>query len=348
MDLSDTSGDREVWAVWEAARWLLPPGLSPAFAQGMTGEVWRTRTEPPTFTDLTHLLLPGLAALGIYAEIRPLPEEDAAARRALRERLRYDIPVPALAFDGDVTLRAFPQNLERLLAGHDARTPQEEPPDPRLSRQGVVTAVETAAERRIVWYDAADRETQTPVEAFRADFALLLRLRRVQRHGTRSARNRAALMRGLAFTAARPERLPTLSETDAPVRAQAAAFLSEVVGKRRDPVAVRLRRAATHFEQARTPAEWQAGLLSLREALLLDLHLPAVVQTALLSPAETPLSDIERRELIYLARAGTRDIRILAARRLGSERHHQDACNTLHQLRYDADPWVRASAHASL
>ena len=54
------------------------------------------------------------------------------------------------------------------------------------------------------------------------------------------------------------------------------------------------------------------------------------------------LSDAERRDLIYLARAGTRDLKILAAYRLWHEREQPDAAHTLEQLRYNADAWVRA------
>ncbi|HLV81971.1 MAG TPA: hypothetical protein VKT32_16905, partial [Chthonomonadaceae bacterium] len=74
---------------------------------------------------------------------------------------------------------------------------------------------------------------------------------------------------------------------------------------------------------------------------------PAVAQEALLSPPAEPLSDIARRELIYLARAGTRDIKVLAARRLQPEKRHADARSTLEQLAYDLDPWVRAVVSAT-
>jgi hypothetical protein len=88
----------------------------------------------------------------------------------------------------------------------------------------------------------------------------------------------------------------------------------------------------------------EAARHALREAVFLDLRLPAVVQCALLSPPATPLTDVERRELIYLARAGTRDLKALAARRLAPERPQPDVCRTLEQLAYDADAWVRAAA----
>ena len=85
------------------------------------------------------------------------------------------------------------------------------------------------------------------------------------------------------------------------------------------------------------------GLHYLRVAVIEALTLPVAIQNALLSdPKVTGLSDPERRELIYLARAGTRDLKILAARRLAGEIHYPDAQNTLNQLRYDSDPWVRA------
>jgi hypothetical protein len=82
----------------------------------------------------------------------------------------------------------------------------------------------------------------------------------------------------------------------------------------------------------------------LREHLCLTLHLPHAQASAILAPSERPLTHPERSELIYLARAGTRDLKALAARRLTYARSCSDAERTLEQLLNDTDPLVRGAA----
>ena len=159
---------------------------------------------------------------------------------------------------------------------------------------------------------------------------------------------RAALLRWLAYSAAFPNRVPTAAEKDAPIRAASAAFLREITGASGGgPVATRLRRAARLFDATPSDSTLDEARLFLREAVLLELQLPLIVQNALLTSPDLPLSDIARRELIYMARAGTRDVKTLAARRLAGERHHPDAHSTLEQLAADAHPWVRAAAQTT-
>jgi hypothetical protein len=93
----------------------------------------------------------------------------------------------------------------------------------------------------------------------------------------------------------------------------------------------------------------EAGALSeamnlLREGVLRELCLPTPIQSALLRDPSEPLSAIERQELIYLARAGTPEMKTLAGRRLQAERGRREVLRTLQQLCYDAHAWVRASA----
>ena len=70
--------------------------------------------------------------------------------------------------------------------------------------------------------------------------------------------------------------------------------------------------------------------------------LPLDLENVLLAPPDNILTDSERRELIYLCRAGVRDLKILAAHRLYHEREYPDARSALEQLRYDGEAWVRA------
>ena len=319
--------EQGLWSIGEAARGLLAPDLPAAFLAGMTGGAVHASGEPPTFTDLQSLVIPGLASLGVCAELMPLPEENGALQRLLRERLRRGIPVPVFAF--------------AITESTDALSESRMIP---MTRQGLIVRIE-AEGGPVVWREADGEEKQAELEGLRAAFSHLLRVRREARKGPKVRRRagiQAALLRWLAFADAFPERAPRADAGNARQREVAAAFLREVAGKRRDPVAIRLRRAAERFAGAQSPGDVQDALHRLREAVLLELRLPAVAQEALLSSPTKPLSDIARRELIYLARAGTRDIKVLAARRLQPERRHTDALSTLEQLAYDPDAWVRA------
>jgi len=369
--IGEAFAEQGLWSLAEAVQGLLAPGLSAAFVSGMTGGAIRATGEAPTFTDVQALLLPGLATLGVHAELLPLPEEDSALRRLFQERLRRGIPVPVLAFaltdalsesrmaadssdDTDKSRLSMSSSSPPTGDASFVRERQEEGPDPcssvssvivtelgPVTHQGWVVGIE-AKDEAIVWREAEGTEKQMAIEGLRAAFSHLLRVRREESKGGRRAGIQAALLRWLAFADAFPERLPGANPDDARRLEEAAAFLREVAGNKRDPVAVRLRRAAARFTEAHSPGDVQDALHRLREAILLDLRLPAVAQAALLSSATEPLSDIARRELIYLARAGTRDIKVLAARRLQPERRHADARSTLEQLAYDPDPWVRA------
>ena len=127
-----------------------------------------------------------------------------------------------------------------------------------------------------------------------------------------------ALLRATAYSAAYPERITVSHQPDT------AALLHELAGSRRTQYAVRLRRSAKAFESG----EISGGLLHLREAVLLELHLPSLVQSALMSDPSENLDGLRCRELIYLARAGTLEMKILAAARLINEIHSQDVRST--------------------
>jgi choline dehydrogenase-like flavoprotein len=305
----------------------------------MTGGVVRNAGGAPTLADLNALLIPGLAALGVRAELLPLPEEEAALAGALSERLRRGVSVPVYAFAAAET-----PAQESGSDAEDEEAEAREDDERAVTRQGIVTALDVGGEGRIAWHDVAGQEHGAIPAAFRQEFSHYLRLRRAQSKGGRRANLLAALRRWIAFVAAYPDRTPTPGAEDASVRAAAAQFLREVAGKSRTAVANRLRRAAAGLEAAQTDEDIGAALLSLREAALWEMRLPASALDALLLPPSVPLTDVERREMIYLARAGTRDLRVLAARRLASERHHADARRTLEQLVHTPDAWVRAAA----
>jgi hypothetical protein len=152
----------------------------------------------------------------------------------------------------------------------------------------------------------------------------------------------------------------------------AAVFLHGLAGAQRTAYANRLRRAAellaketadyltpltilsrkavpqeapALMDGAARSAEDAAHLLA--EAVFIALHLPAVAVDALLQQSGEPLSGMALQEMLYLARAGTPPLRLLAARRLAGSEGPQ-VVSTLGQLLYDADYRVRQTAIWSL
>lgn len=134
------------------------------------------------------------------------------------------------------------------------------------------------------------------------------------------------------------------------LRNAATIWLDRRAGRQRTPYAIRLRRASERFFEesevwkrssalkaedilnARAIAETAA--YSLLEAALIGSGVPASVRELLLQPPEEPLSGTAEQELIYLARAGRRALRALAARRLAGSEGRQ-AVATLQQLLWE-------------
>lgn len=328
---------------------LLCPDASPALFAGMVGETVRTTGASPTLEDFRTQFVPGLNALGISAELIPMPATPHHLRRLLAERLRYAVPVPLLRFDDTV-------QAVRL--------------DPETSSEGAVDVSETPAERLSHYVDTgvrrlaraaivrglsgndvireglSPRRRQTldaPVTALRPRFSHVIRLRATEARGHRLANILSALLRGEAFADAFPQRALTEKRRDAERRVLAAEFLAEIAGTKRDPASVRLRRASAAFESASVPSHLAEARSHVREAIFLAMRLPSNIQRALLLPPDLSLSGVERRELIYLARAGTLFLKILATRRLSFLPASPDICRTLEQLAFDRHSWVRAS-----
>lgn len=293
--------------VWKAIENRLPAGPTPMFRLGLAGEIVRGAGKPLLASDITHLLMPGLAALGIEARLLPWESGGENAARIDTEQILVGFAAPLLF--------SPPEEI------NDA-TPLPGDTDPPI------TAMEVGTK-------AADAEETLP-----SLFSYRLVLQRSETKMRRKESVQAALYRWLAWYAAYPERAPLEADSSDPVAPLAAAFLMEVVGTRRDFVSNRLRYAARCLEAAQIAAAY--GWL--REAGVAAWQLPAAGAQALLSAPEHPLSNTLRQELIYLARAGTLPLKTLAARRLTYELHHPDARKTLHQLRFDPSPWVRVAA----
>ena len=289
------------------------------------GEIVRGSGLSPLASDLTHLFMPGMAALGIEARLVPLPQAET------------DIALYSGRSGGNI-LFGFAAPLEFAQPEEiDDATPLPRNDDPQITAQRLfVEATENGVRRENAAGDAGWEDAAT----FRARFSHVLLLDRFATKVLRRVGTRTALHRWSAWHAAYPDRAPREGDLADPVCESAAAFLLEVVGTRRDFVSNRLRSAARCFEAARIECAYG----HLREAGVAAYELPATMAQALLTDPSLPLSDVLRREAIYLARAGTPVLKTLAARRLTYERHQLDARKTLHQLRFDPDPWVRAAA----
>ncbi len=190
---------------------------------------------------------------------------------------------------------------------------------------------------------------ETPIAAFcptdaelfddrSADYSHWLSLAAAPRQKPLSALVSRTILRAAAYCAAYPHRITNQSQ------AENAALLFDLAGSKRSPFALRLRRAGNAFESG----DVTEGIIHLREAALVDIQLPSTVRSALLLREDDNASPMQIRELNYLARAGTLDMKILALSVLRNENESADVSNTLSQLAYDPHPWVRATVKGAL
>lgn len=288
------------------------PDTAAATLWTLTGEALRTCGDVPTVADFETLTVPALASLGIRAELCELPEDDSELQRLIRERLRHRVRVPL---------------LQTVLSPQDTETDAEnsEEYDTRQATQILGGRILS--------------EVPADCAELRKFGQFLLILRRAETKGKRLGNRDALLLRLAAFAAAYPERLVTSSPQDEFRRRQCAAFFAELGGKQQTRLHRRLRLIVREFDCGNVGQ----ALAILREIVLDNLYLPDTMHYALLE-TERPLDPIERRELIYLARAGTLFLKILAVRRLYSETEHAEVRDTLHQLHYDPHLWVRDAA----
>jgi hypothetical protein len=302
---------------------LLPAARSHSYRAGFLGEILRGSGQTLLASELTHLILPGLATLGVTGVFAPFLKDGTD----LIEPEKSGAAILLFGFEGPLEF-APPDEI------HDA-TPLPEKTDPKITAQALFLPSGSKFSPRT--YEEAFGE---PAETLRLRFSHALFLSRSHTKTRRHDSIVALLHRWLAWHAAYPTRAPQEGDVMDPACSLTAAFLLEIAGTRRDYVSNRLRYAARHFEAA----EIEAAYAWLLEAAIAGWQLPAAAAEALLASPDHPMPDLLRRELIYFARAGILPLKTLAARRLTRERHHPDAAKTLHQLRFDPDPWVRAAA----
>lgn len=344
VELSDISktrvglpSDGLIWPIETAAGALLKIDVSPLLLRGLLGILWQSAESEAIFADLEGLVTPGLRCLGIEAVVLPLTD----AMRTFAE-LRQPWDVPVYAFDGEPFQEEddLPETSEEAeasapgwLATRDRQRTQV--------RSGLVREV-TAD--RIAWQAPSGEMRSAGGEEFGRLFTRAVRLQPGLARATRRVGRAAAVDQGVVFALAYPDRFLTASEADAGRRADAALFLAEAAGKQRDPISLRWRQAADFL----AAGDIESALDRLYDAMLRSLGLPEPVYRALAWPADAPLTSVQRRELVYLARAGNRDLKALAAHRLASETGSADVRSTLEQLTWSPDALVRAAAAAAL
>lgn len=334
MTLSNSGDASECgpfWSVRMCARRLVRAATARELLDGAAGA---TCLMDAVDDDFRSLVAPGLAAVGIASVLIPLPAQAPALVKLLGERLRRGVCVPLLAFEvREATLTDTAGAGTATDDNNRLRSLRSEAAALALDGDAVRIALPGA------------EPGSARLDALQAGYTHLVRLTRGPALRRRGAL-RGALLRWAAFASAHPERLPAPDPASCQ-QAVAVSFLLAAAGARSHPVATRVRRSAAIYGRAGTPEELAEALHWLLAATLIDIRLAAAAQAALLDD-ERPMTGIERRELIYLARAGTKEMRTLAARRLCAERQHADVRATLEQLRADPEEWVRAAACSPL
>jgi hypothetical protein len=328
----EKSSERKDWPAPPCVQFLLPASAPLVYSQGMIGSLFLTRSAPLLYADFAALIFPGLQGLGVEAELLPLPNEPQEIVPFLQD-LNRAAARAVFQFGGE----PIPDNGAWEAEEETDSRPALQDRERTAIRQGLAR---TLGAEEIGWEDSTGQaQTATPAE-FRTLFSYGIRLRRAAAKGTRRVNLAAAIQRAVVYGLAFPDRVLTAEAADLPPRQQASQFLAEAAGRQQDPVSRRWRQASNTLAQGDTASAWQR----LYEAALWNLNLPAAVFNALLASPEIPLTTLQQRELIYLARAGHRDLKVFASRRLTSERGTKSVRQTLDQLALSPDPLVRAAA----
>ncbi|CEK18817.1 hypothetical protein CP488_02313 [Chthonomonas calidirosea] len=318
-------------AVWQAAQHLLSPHVPLAIWAGLTGEIALKADADLLFEDVTLGLLPGLAGLGIEGRLTALTTPCTMAK--LRRHLGQH-PKVLFGFgsgpEPDPPL--YPEEAQESSETAQKLSPPLPPVASPLLYQHCLSRLDVVPFPTIK-LEAALRTTP---------FLLLLSLRRAARKGRLSRHLQEALRRYAAFIVAFPSRLPYIAPLDLPIRHVAAAFLQELAGQKRHRMANRLRWAAQLLSEGRTATEISTAYSFVVEAACLSFQISHEVERALLLPAQRPLSQVQRHELIYLSRAGAPELRTLAIARLVKEAEQPSVQATLRALQFDPDPRVRS------
>lgn len=359
-----------LWSVGREAQRFFPAALDDTFLQGVTGGALRHGAISLLRSDLTHWIAPGFAFCGTQAEIVSVPVDEEACLQWLCANMRPGVGVCAFAFseaanaDASLTQRGTMNSREqgksaqvktgqsRLNRGREMahrddveaeRLALPHYTDPPLAWEARIVALD-AERREVTLLDSHQRASSCTLPELQTYFSHVMFVRKATGHPRRPEQRDFALRAWTAFACAYPERLLNMGDRDAAGRQTCADFWRDLAGRERSEAGQRLRNVADLFQNAQSEDDLDTALRLLYKQMCYELRLPPLVENALLAPDDVVLSDAERRELIYLARAGTRDLKILAAYRLMPESGQPDSRATLLQLQHDVDAWVRAAA----
>ncbi len=329
--------ESDIEAIWEGAKRLLPEEFDPIIGKGATGEIVRRREGARLFSDIEHFIEPGMRMFGVELGLTPIlykPQtleflkKEVGFRRVPLLKFATD-PFASIALSQDPNLltTAIPTLQERKMV---------------LNSQGILHRVE---EEKLFWAEYHEGEL---VECEGSLFELQLRfncaikLRRAVKKGGVQENREATIRSWCAFDIAYPERSTFSSRDSYSASERAAEFLKATAGKRQDRFAIHCRQATRALEKSDT----QEAQRILFETALRTLNLPQRLFATLCASPDFSLHPAELRELLYLARAGTRYLRLFALHRLSGEAHVREVKLMIETLVFCSDPLVRAAAFA--
>ena len=329
--------ESDIEAIWEGAGALLPAEFDRMIGRGATGEIICRRESGRLFSDIEHFIEPGLRTFGVEMCAMPIlykPQTLELLKKAVRHR-----KVPLLHFASDPFATIAVSQDPNLLT---SAIPTLQERKIVLNGQGILHRVE---EEKLFWAEYQEgelAECEGSLFELQLRFNCAIRLRRSVKKGGVKANREATICRWCAFDIAYPER-SALSTRDSDSAFEAIADrLKAISGERQDRFAINCRQASRALERS----DSQEAQRILFETALMTLNLPQRLFATLCASPEFSLHPAELRELLYLARAGTRYLRLFALHRLSGEAHLREVKQTIETLVFCSDPLVRAAAFA--
>ncbi len=211
-----------------------------------------------------------------------------------------------------------------------------------LISQGILHHIE---DEKLFWAEYQEGEVverEGSLFELQLRFNCAIKLRRAAKKGGVQENREATIRRWCAFNIAYPERSSFFKRDSSADSERAAEFLKATAAKRQDRFAINCIQAASALEKSDTLGAQRI----LFETALRSLNLPQRLFATLCASPDFSLHPAELRELLYLARAGTRYLRLFALHRLSGEAHVREVKLTIETLVFCSDPLVRAAAFA--
>ncbi|HEV2473371.1 MAG TPA: hypothetical protein VGS41_11935 [Chthonomonadales bacterium] len=319
---------RKLWSVLLAAERNGKEQAADNVLYGLCGLLFRAATAPVTLSDIHRLAAPGLASLGIEVDLIELPRDTADCRHTLRRLLHACAGAPLLQLRRSTSTGTV-SSSQCLVMDRAEQT---------LARQAIAVGVTDDRLKCVKAPTRADPSfhAEWPISSLHTRFTHIVRIKPGSRKAYRFQRYLASMLRCICYHEAHPEYLITALPRDSAARKASVEFLR--LYPARNSFTRRLSRAADLLANREIVSAYD----EMKSAIIQGLGLAPGAEAGLLSL--TRLTGIQRSELIYLARAGGFEIRVICARRLSKEKDSADARRTLEALATDPEPWVRAAA----